>query len=818
MRRVSIRRTSIRPQSISPLLLLALLPVAGCASGAAAPAGPSPQAAGEDQSSQQEEGMKAYGDVIGASAETDDGLFKVHTVGDDLFFEIPLDQLEREMLLQSRIARTANGIGFGGEQTDFSVVRWHRIGDRILLRRMNYENVADESQPISRAVESSNFEPIIATFEIAAMAPDSAGVVVEVTDLFTEDIPLLGLQKRQRETFGVRRVDTDRTFVLWTRSYPANVEVRRVLTYEATDPPSDSPTNTISLEMNHSMVLLPEEPMQPRLWDERVGFFSVEQTDYGLDNQRAEARRYITRWRLEPSDPAAFRRGELVDPVKPIVYYIDPATPEKWRPYLKQGVEDWQVAFEAAGFKNAIIAKDPPSLEEDPEFSPEDARYSVIRYFSSPVQNAYGPHIHDPRSGEILESDIGWYHNVMNLVRNWYFVQTAAANPQARGVEFEDEVMGELIRFVSSHEVGHTLGLPHNMKASAMVPVDSLRTDFVCRNGTATTIMDYARFNYVAQPGDDTCFHPKIGPYDLYNIEWGYRPILDADSPEEELPTLRDWIIAKADDPIYRFGDGSSTDPTSLSEALGDDAMRASDLGVENLKLTVANLRDWAGEFGKDYSQIAELYDAILGQWNRYVGHVATNIGGVYRTRRDQSQNGPPYIPVPEATQRRAMDYLGRQVFQTPTWMLDTELLYRIQDSGSPDRIQQLQAGALNRVLDVDRMKRLVEDETFRGDMAYGLGEMLDDLRQSIWSEIRTGGEIDPYRRNLQRAYLARVAALMADEAALATDIVPFLRGELETVKRQIQTGMMLRNAPRATRLHLEDVVERIDKILDPGD
>jgi len=817
MRRISIRRTSIRPQSISPLLFLALLPVAGCASGTAAPAGPSPLAAGEDQSSQQEEGMKAYGDVIRASAETDVGLFKVHTVGDDLFFEIPLNQLEREMLLQSRIARTANGIGFGGEQTDFSVVRWHRIGDRILLRRMNYENVADESQPISRAVESSNFEPIIATFEIAAMSPDSAGVVVEVTDLFTEDIPLLGLQKRQRETFGVRRVDTDRTFVLWTRSYPANVEVRRVLTYEATDPPSDSPTNTISLEMNHSMVLLPEEPMQPRLWDERVGFFSVEQTDYGLDNQRAEARRYITRWRLEPSDPAAFRRGELVDPVKPIVYYIDPATPEKWRPYLKQGVEDWQVAFEAAGFKNAIIAKDPPSLEEDPEFSPEDARYSVIRYFSSPVQNAYGPHIHDPRSGEILESDIGWYHNVMNLVRNWYFVQTAAANPQARGVEFEDEVMGELIRFVSSHEVGHTLGLPHNMKASAMVPVDSLRTDYVCRNGTATTIMDYARFNYVAQPGDDTCFHPKIGPYDLYNIEWGYRPILDADSPEEELPTLRDWIIAKADDPIYRFGDGSSTDPTSLSEALGDDAMRASDLGVENLKLTVANLRVWAGEFGKDYSQIAELYDAILGQWNRYVGHVATNIGGVYRTRRDQSQNGPPYIPVPEATQRRAMDYLGRQVFQTPTWMLDTELLYRIQDSGSPDRIQQLQAGALNRVLDVDRMKRLVEDETFRGDMAYGLGEMLDDLRQSIWSEIRTGGEIDPYRRNLQRAYLARVATLMADEAALATDIVPFLRGELETVKQQVQTGMMLRNAPRATRLHLEDVVERIDKILDPG-
>ena len=793
------------------LMTLANLP--GCAGTAPDPTPPSPP--GQEGATRQEEGLKAFSDVIPATAETDEGLFDVHRVGEDLFFEIPLDLLDREMLLQSRIARTANGIGFGGEQTDFSVVRWQRMGDRILVRRMNYENVADEALPISRAVESSNFEPIIASFEIQALSPDSSGLLIEVTDLYRDDVPLLGLQKNRRESFNVRRVDSDRTFVLWAKSFPTNIEVRRVLTYEATSPPTDSPTNTISLEMNHSMVLLPEEPMQPRLWDERVGFFSVQQTDYGLDNQRAESRRYITRWRLEPSDTAAFLRGELVDPIKPIVYYIDPATPEKWRPYLKKGVEDWQVAFEAAGFKNAILAKDPPSPDEDPEFSPEDARYSVIRYFASPIQNAYGPHIHDPRSGEILESDIGWYHNVMNLVRNWYFVQTAAANPQARGVEFDDDVMGELIRFVSSHEVGHTLGLPHNMKASAMVPVDSLRTEYVCRNGTATTIMDYARFNYVAQPGDETCFHPKIGPYDLYNIEWGYRPILDAESPEEELPTLRRWILAKADNPTYRFGDGSQVDPTSLSEALGDDAMRASDLGVENLKRTVANLREWAGESGKDYTQIAELYNAILGQWNRYVGHVVTNVGGVYRTRRDQDQPGPPYIPVPEAIQRRAMDYLDRQVFQTPRWMLDTDLLYRIQDSGATDRIRQLQAGALARLLNVDRMKRLIEDSAFRGDMAYSLAEMLEDLRRSVWGELRAGGAIDPFRRNLHRAYVARVEALMEDEEALATDIVPLLRGELTTIRQQIRSGW-LRAAPRTTRLHLEDVARRIDELLDP--
>jgi hypothetical protein len=744
-------------------------------------------------------------------------MFKVHSVDDDLFFEIPEELLGREMLIQSRVAKTPDGVGYGGSQTDFSVVSWQRVGDRILLRRMNYESTAAESEPISRAVASSNFEPIIAAFDIETLSPDSSAVVIEVTDLFTSDVPLLGLQKSRRTQFGVRRVDADRTFLLWTKSFPMNVEVRRVLTYEATDPPSNSPTNTISMEMNHSMVLLPEEPMQPRLWDERVGFFSVRTVDYGLDNQRAESRRYITRWRLEPSDTAAFRRGELVDPVKPIVYYVDPATPEKWRPFLKQGIEDWQIAFEAAGFSNAIIAMDPPTPEEDPEFSPEDARYSVIRYLASDVQNASGPHIHDPRSGEILESDIQWYHNVMNLVRNWYFVQTAAANPQARGVEFDDEVMGELIRFVSSHEVGHTLGLPHNMKSSAMWPVDSLRTDFVCRNGTATTIMDYARFNYVAQPGDQTCFNPKIGPYDLYNIEWGYRPILDADSPEAELPTLRQWIIDKADDPTYRFGDGSSVDPTSLSEALGDDAMRASDLGVENLKRTVANLMDWAGEFGEDYSQISELYSAIIGQWNRYIGHVVTNIGGVVWTRMDQSQSGRPYVPVPEATQRRAMDYLDRQVFQTPSWMLDQDILYRIQDSGAPDRIQQLQTGALNRLLNVPRMKRLIEDQAFRGETAYGLQEMLSDLRESVWSELWGSWEIDPFRRNLQRSYLAQVGALMVDEAAVPTDIVPFLRGELEAIKQRIQTGMVLRAAPGATRLHLEDVLTRIDEILEPG-
>jgi hypothetical protein len=404
----------------------------------------------------------------------------------------------------------------------------------------------------------------------------------------------------------------------------------------------------------------------------------------------------------------------------------------------------------------------------------------------------------------------------MNLLRNWYFVQTAAANPEARGVRFDDAVMGKLIRFVSAHEVGHTLGLPHNMKASAAYPVDSLRTEFVCRMGISPSIMDYARFNYVAQPSDNTCFMPVIGPYDDYSIRWGYRPIVGTTSAEAELPTLRDWILEAADNPLYRFGDGSSTDPTSLSEAIGDDAMRASDLGVENLKRIVANLREWAEEPGEDYSQIRELYGQVLGQWSRYTGHVVTNIGGVYWTRRRQDQPGPPYLPVPEVTQRRAMDYLSRQVFQTPDWMLDADLLFRIQDQGTPDRIQQLQTTALMRLLDVPRMKRLIEQEAFRGESAYALVEMLDELRQAVWAELRNGEPIGTYRRNLQRAYLDRVGSLMEDDDAKNTDVVPFLRGQMETLRGEIRTGMV-RRGPRATRLHLQDCLNRIERILDPN-
>ncbi len=466
-----------------------------------------------------ENAMKPYKEIITEKAITKTGLFTTHKVDDKYYFEIPDSLMEREILVVSRISGTIANFNFGGagmKAQGQQVWKWQKKDNKLLIRSVSYNSVASEEQPIYQSVKNNNFDPVIQSFDIKTLTKDSSNYVIEVNDFFTTDVKAISaIDESNKKNFGIGGIDKARSFIDLTKSFPFNTEVRHVLTYNATKLPANSTTGTLSLEMNQSFVLLPKVPMQPREFDQRVGFFSVQQTDYGIDAQKAQSKRYITRWRLEPKDEEAFKRGELVEPKKQIVYYIDPATPEKWRKYLKQGIDDWEVAFRAAGFKNAIVAKDPPTKEEDPDWSPEDVRNSVLRYTANPIQNAMGPHVHDPRSGEIIESDIIWYHNVMNLLRNWFFIQTAAVNEDARKVKFDDELMGQLIRFVSAHEVGHTLGFPHNMGASFAYPTDSLRSkSFTERMGTAPSIMDYARFNYIAQPGDDAALFPAIGVYD----------------------------------------------------------------------------------------------------------------------------------------------------------------------------------------------------------------------------------------------------------------------------------------------------------------
>jgi|TARA_B110000881_G_scaffold219052_1_gene239931 hypothetical protein len=771
----------------------------------------------KDKKSEDTSKIKSYDKVIDSTFNTNEGLFKVHSKGEKYLYEIHPTLFEKEMLMVTRISKTANGIGYGGQKINSQVLRWQKKYDKIFLRIVSYENVASDTLPISNSVKNSNFEPILYAFDIKTYNPKDSSVVIDITPLFNTDVKSLGFPQFRRKSLKITSLDKKRSFIESVKSFPINIEARSVMTYNSSEPPSSRNSQTISLEINNSMLLLPENKMQSRLRDQRVGYFSQSQTDYGLDEQKAKSTTYIRRWKLVPKNIEAYNRGELVEPIKPIVYYLDPATPKKWRKYLKQGVEDWQIAFEAAGFKNAIICKYPPTKEEDPDWTPEDARYSVIRYYASDIQNAYGPHTADPRTGEILESDIGWYHNIMNLLRNWYLIQTSAVNEDSRDVKFEDEVMGELMRFVSAHEVGHTIGLQHNMGSSSAYPVDSLRSPtFTSTRGVAPSIMDYARFNYVAQPGDNVSnFYPMIGTYDIWAVKWGYT-YFDGESTISEQKILNDWIKSHSGDYEYWFGYSNGIDPRSQTESIGDDNMKASLYGLKNLKRIMPNLLKWSYDEGKNYDDLKELYLNVYSQFRRYLGHVSSNIGGIFEDLKSNDQAGSVYVHVSKNQQKSAVNFLTTHVFGSLDWLVDNNILDKIENIGSVERIRSIQINTLNRVFNYNRLSRMIENEQLNGNLSYTISEMINDLNSTIWKDLNSNQSINLYNRNLQKGYVNILIDLMSENKTQLSwykryganikfdesDIRPIILNELIDLEKKIKSGIK-QSKDKNTKNHL---------------
>jgi hypothetical protein len=800
-------------------------------------------------------GPRSFGSFFDMSKlRTQRGLINIHWQDDKYYFEVPNALLGKELLTVTRYVRMAAGAPlYGGEQTNQNVLRFERGPEnKVFIRTvLNVISSPDSTKPIFRAVRNSNVDPIAASFDIKAFNRDTSGVIIDVTDFFKGDNQIVSLNPNTKRLLGLSSIASDRSYVETIRTYKDNTEVRTVKTFNATPAspftasPSPSPfpsvtlpaanvAGAVTIETNTSIIRLPERPMKRRFYDPRVGYFADQVSEFLDTGQRAQRETYIVRWRLEPKpeDVEKYKRGELVEPQKPIVYYIDPATPTKWKPYLIQGINDWQKAFEKAGFKNAIIGKEWP---DDSTMSLEAANYSAIRYLASDIPNAYGPNVHDPRTGEILESHIGWYHNVMLLLQNWYFVQAAAVDPGARKMKFDDALMGDLIRFVSSHEVGHTLGLRHNMGSSSKTPVEKLRDKaWVEEHGHTASIMDYARFNYVAQPEDKISrkgLYPRIGEYDEWAIEWGYR-WTDKSEEEDRKESNRLIVERLAKNPRLWFGgEGFGNDPRSQTEDLSDNSMKAGEYGIRNLKRIVKNLPEWTKEEGDRYQYLSEMYGQVVTQFNRYVNHVIRNIGGIQETFKSVEEAGNVYEPTPKAVQKNAVSWLHQHVFTTPQWLLDKNILNKIADPVN-NNINTLQNGVLNNLLAVTRMNRLLESSNRFGNASYSILELLSDLKRGIWSELRTGRVVDVYRRNLQKAYVDRMIALMpsATQAPPATfgaitvsfgpntrntDLPSIARGHLMELQAELRTAMN-RTGDKITRYHFMDLEKRIDLALNP--
>ncbi|HEX5025619.1 MAG TPA: zinc-dependent metalloprotease, partial [Agriterribacter sp.] len=808
-------------------------------------------------SSKPKTGPQSYKDVITDSAKTDKGLFAVHKVGNKYFFEIADSLMGRDILVVNRIAKGAAGMrnlffGYAGDQIGSNVIRFEKgPNDKLFLKKVSFDEISkDSTQAMYKAVNNSNVLPIVASFDIKVLPTDSTATVIDFTDYISGDNDVLYFSGNAKTAFQVGAYQPDKSYINTIKSYPLNIEIKTVKTYskgsssismaERSGSGSNTQSIVYTLELNSSMILLPKTPARQRFYDPRIGYFARNYTDFDADPQGVKDVSIIVRWKLEPreEDIEKYKKGELVEPKKQIIYYIDPATPKKWVPYLIQGVNDWQGAFEKAGFKNAIIARTAPEPWEDSTWSLEDARYSAIVYKPSIVANASGPNVHDPRSGEILESHINWYHNVMKLLRNWYFIQCSPMDPRARKMEFDDELMGQLIRFVSSHEVGHTLGLRHNFGSSSSVPVENLRNKaWVEANGHTPSIMDYARFNYVAQPEDNISekgLFPRIGDYDNWAIEWGYKWYPDLRTPEAELPVLNRMTVDKLKDKRLWFGtETNADDPRSQNEDLGDNAMKSGMYGIRNLQRIVMNLLEWTREDNHDYDNLSTLYSEVTSQYGRYLGHVAKNIGGIYETPKTVEQPGPVYMYTPKAVQKEAMQFLVKELFVTPDWLINNDILNRIGNTGI-SVIGDRQNAVLNRIISTNTISKLLSMEAEINNDAYKATDMLDELKKGIWGELAARKTIDIYRRNLQKAYIERIGQIVSPPAssgmgilfrigapaAMAdtkrSDIISVLKGNLRSLQAEIKTALPS-ISDRMTRYHLQDVNDRIVKILDPS-
>ncbi|MGE3821805.1 MAG: zinc-dependent metalloprotease [Isosphaeraceae bacterium] len=780
--------------------------------------------------------IKPYDDVITPETKSDPGLFLVHRLDDKIFYEIPTELLGKPMLWVTHIERTQAGYGFAGSPVTDRVLRWEQRGEDILLRDVKFGIRAEAKDPIKDAIAATSVEPIIEVFPVKAYGKDKAPVI-EVTSLFTSDLSEFSARRRLNAT----GIDSRKTFLDQVKSFPENIEAKVTMTYRASPrisfggrgpSPSPSPTpgperptilggggegSNVTVLLHHSMVKLPDEPMKPRTFDSRVGFFTVGFEDYADQaNHQVEDVRYIARWRLEKKDPNA----EISEPKKPIVFYVGREVPDKWRPWIKKGIEMWQPAFEKAGFKNAILAKDAPTFREDPDWDAEDARYSSIRWIPNTTENARGPHVSDPRTGEILESDIEMYHNVLKLIRDWYFVQASPNDPKAQTLPLPDDTVGECLAYVVAHEVGHTLGFPHNMKASSSYTVEQLRDpEFTKKNGVEASIMDYGRFNYVAQPGDDARLIPTLGPYDYFATEWGYKEFPKARTYEQEKAELDKIVARQIKDPTLRFGDPNpSEDPSQQTEDLGSDPIAATELGLKNLERVAGYLVKATSKPGQDYSLLSNMYDQLLSQRSRELGHVANVVAGYVQNNVYYGDGDKVYEPIPAEQQKKAVAFLNANAFKTPEAFVTSEITQRLEATGTADRVLRSQTGLLGTLLSETRIKRLAEEATRNPSGAYAPTQLMEDLTGGIFGELKESSvTVDLYRRNLQRAYVDRLTKAV-EQRSTTSDMPALARGALVKLLADVSEALLTNGKTKdeATRLHLADLKARINETLEP--